>query len=322
MTGPRGIFSATVAANAMICREHFRLTLSIPAFPPTDPGQFVQVWCRSDDPGDRELEWSSGQLPTIDRPDLLGPVANLRRPFSLAGRRDFGDRAEIDLIHRIVGVGTDWLGKLRPGDPVSVLGPLGNRFDHPPNAIMLLVGGGVGIPPMIYLASRLAARRGVAFIGAVTRDLLAVTFTADAPQPSGDPCEPLYNVAEFSRHGIPAVVSTDDGSYGAHGFVTEGLEKYLDRWFIDPDQRRRVIVYTCGPDGMMTRVAAIAAARGIRCQVAVERAMACGMGTCQSCCIKIKKPDPAAVPMPGSPWAWRLACTDGPVFDADQIVRL
>ncbi len=80
------------------------------------------------------------------------------------------------------------------------------------------------------------------------------------------------------------------------------------------------IIYTCGPEPMMKRVADIAAARGLECQIAVERAMACGMGTCQSCCIRVRKPDPAAVPLPGQDWCWRLACTDGPVFRGADLL--
>ena len=71
---------------------------------------------------------------------------------------------------------------------------------------------------------------------------------------------------------------------------------------------------------MMKRVADIAAARNIPCQIAVERAMACGMGTCQSCCIRVKKPDPKLPPLPGSDWCWRLACTDGPVFQGSDLL--
>ena len=73
-------------------------------------------------------------------------------------------------------------------------------------------------------------------------------------------------------------------------------------------------VKPAGPELMMKRVADITAARGIECQIAVERAMACGMGTCQSCCIKVAKADPAKRPLPGSDWCYGLACTDGPVF--------
>jgi dihydroorotate dehydrogenase electron transfer subunit len=71
---------------------------------------------------------------------------------------------------------------------------------------------------------------------------------------------------------------------------------------------------------MMKRVADIAAQRDIECQIAVERAMACGMGTCQSCCIRVRKPDPSKPPLPGSDWCWRLACTDGPVFRGGDLL--
>jgi dihydroorotate dehydrogenase electron transfer subunit len=89
-----------------------------------------------------------------------------------------------------------------------------------------------------------------------------------------------------------------------------------------PDGARKLkpVIYTCGPELMMKRVAEIALARGIACQVAVERAMACGMGTCQSCCIRVRKPDPSAVPLPGSDWCYRLTCTDGPIFQASQLL--
>ena len=334
----RGSFIAAVAANVPLCREHYRLTLRLDAFPPTEPGQFVQVACR-DLPGDgdaepRTYEWSPGQRLEVADPDLLRRQATLRRPFSLAGRRDVAGRVEIDLIHRTVGAGTDWLAKLTIGQSVSVIGPLGNRFAPPASdGIALLVGGGVGIPPMLYLAERWRGRRVVAFAGAVTRGLLPLTITDDAPPPThAADVDPLYNIGEFARHGVPAVIATDDGSYGYRGFVTQALEAYLDRWFAagtetsgsaagpSAGSAARPTLYTCGPEPMMRRVAAIAAARGLACQVAVERAMACGMGTCQSCVIRVRKPDPAAPPLAGSDWAYRLACTDGPVFAAADLL--
>ena len=79
-------------------------------------------------------------------------------------------------------------------------------------------------------------------------------------------------------------------------------------------------LYTCGPEPMMKRVAEIAAVRGLECQVAVERAMACGMGTCQSCCIRVRKPDASKPPLVGRDWCYRLACTDGPVFRGADLL--
>jgi dihydroorotate dehydrogenase electron transfer subunit len=274
---PRGQFDCTVVSNNVLCREHYRLVLSLPSFPPTQPGQFLQM--------------------------ATGPQTILRRPFSLAGRRYGVEGVELDIIHRVVGMATQWMSQLRPGGQVSVIGPLGNAFTLPPGAeTALLVGGGVGIPPMLYLATKLAARKAVAFVGAVTKDLLPVTLAGS-------------EVEEFARYGIASVVSTDDGSFGQRGFVTHALEKYLDAV-----ESQAAVIYTCGPELMMKRVAAIAAERRIECQVAVERAMACGMGTCQSCCIKVRKPDASAPPLAGSEWCYRLACTDGPVFRGAELL--
>src|SRR6185437_10206534 len=115
--GSRGQFIATVAANQTLCREHFRLVLKLPAFPVTQPGQFVQIACSdpviSNDMGAAGQEWATAS-------------AMLRRPFSLAGRRDVAGGVELDIIHRVVGIGTRWLSRLRQGDAVSILGPLGN----------------------------------------------------------------------------------------------------------------------------------------------------------------------------------------------------
>jgi dihydroorotate dehydrogenase electron transfer subunit len=225
---------------------------------------------------------------------------------------------ELHLIHRVVGVGTQWLSDLKVGDQVGVLGPLGNRFELPaPDGMAILVGGGVGIPPMLYLAERLAGRRAVAFCGALSRDLLPMTLLEGGKAGREDAIEPLRNVEEFSRHGIPSIISTDDGSFGFRGFVTQALERYLDA---NVQAAGRAVIYTCGPEGMMKRVAEIAASRGIECQVAVERAMACGMGTCQSCVIRVRKPDPAKPPMAGRDWCYRLACTDGPVFKGSDLL--
>jgi dihydroorotate dehydrogenase electron transfer subunit len=303
-------FVARVTGNFKICQDHYRLVLSVPEFPPTRPGQFIQIACRDlilTDSEPSEIHWSAESPPDLCDPDFAQPLAVLRRPFSLAGRR--GD--QIDIIHRVVGVGTRFLSELKARDEIGILGPLGNIFTLPESdQLAILVGGGVGIPPMIYLASELTHHRAVAFAGALCRDLMPLTV-GSAP----------YQVAEFSNFGIPAILSTDDGSLGFRGFVTQALEEFLDNRLASEIQRgKEPIIYTCGPEPMMKRVAEIALQRNIPCQVAVERAMACGMGTCQSCCIRVRKTDPAKPPLPGSDWCYRLACTDGPIFTAAQLL--
>lgn len=314
----RDQFACIVAGNVPLCREHYKLVLRLPEFPRTRPGQFIQISGRDlgvDYSPEHELEWTPGMRLDLEGRELNSPLAFLRRPFSLAGRRDTAQGVELDLIHRVVGVGTDWMSKLNVGDSAYILGPLGNSFTLPSqDGLAILVGGGVGIPPMIYLAEALAGRRAVVFSGALTRDLLPLTVLANAPARSADSSEPLLDIGEFARHGIPAVITTDDGSFGFRGLVTQALERYLDQHVATQGARSKAIVYTCGPEPMMKRVAEIAGARGIECQVAVERAMACGMGTCQSCCIRVRKPDASKPPLVGKDWCYRLACTDGPVF--------
>lgn len=318
----RNQFLATVLHNIPLCREHFRLVLGLPGFPPTQPGNFIQISCRDVEAEycvEREVGWNCKDA-TRHLPELVEPLALLRRPFSLAGRRDASDGVELDIIHRVVGVGTEWLSHLKQGDRVDILGPLGNSFRLPDEAeFAILVGGGVGIPPMLYLAEALRGCGAVAFSGATSRDLLPLTIVHETREHGREWFWPLYNILEFNRHGIAGVVSTDDGSYGFEGFVTDALARFLDH--LDKfAEKSRALIYTCGPEPMMKRVAEIAAQRGIECQVAVERAMACGMGTCQSCCIRVRKPDPAQVPLPGSDWCWKLACTDGPIFRGAELL--
>jgi dihydroorotate dehydrogenase electron transfer subunit len=306
---PRQQFHATVAANVSLCREHYRLVLRLATFPPTQPGQFIQIACRNLNAAqdcDNLSDWHDGLRPEVHDPDLRSPLAMLRRPFSLAGRRDTPRGVELDIIHRVIGVGTTWLSHLAAGDNISILGPLGNRFALPPPAHKaVLIGGGVGIPPMLYLASALHGQSAIAFCGATTRDLMPLTLLANE------------QAREFAQHGIATILSSDDGSLGFRGFITQALERWLDDApridgeHVDPS---RLLMYTCGPEPMMKRVAEIALARNIACQIAVERAMACGMGTCQSCVIRVRAPsDPKG-------WVYKLACTDGPVFSAAELL--
>lgn len=321
----RGLYEGTIVTNRQLCREHFLLTIRVAEFPDSVPGQFIQLGCRSPRPDDIEgqtFDWTptaDQTPPTFSQPELLGELAFLRRPFSLAGHRKTELGSELDIIHRVVGVGTDWLSTLNEGDEVDLVGPLGNAFVLPENrSIGLMVGGGVGLPPMYYLAEGLAAAGygGCAFVGAMSSDLLAITPSDEAASENGDP---RLSVAEFARHGFPCVVTTNDGSSGMSGLITDGLKRYIENQ--TEQQRSQTVIYTCGPEPMMHAVHKLATAFGIDCQACMEQAMACGMATCQSCVVKIKESDnPHAHLEDGTPWRYRLACTDGPVFDANEII--
>ncbi|HSW45429.1 MAG TPA: dihydroorotate dehydrogenase electron transfer subunit [Phycisphaerae bacterium] len=292
-TSAKGIYLARVISNAPICREHFRLTIEVDDFPLARPGQFLHILCR--DPED--IHWLGG--------------AFIRRPFSLGGLRRNGGRAEIDIIHRVIGPGTRWLSHLQPGDTVNVLGPQGKPFTiDSGRPIAYLVGGGVGLPPILWLAEavRDTGLRGIAFCGARTADLLPLTLR---PGVTIEPGEPAAAFEDFSRFDTPAVVCTDDGSLGTRGLIPDAFESYLQR---HRDQADQATVYTCGPEPMMRAVAAVCEKYNLPCQVCMERMMACGMGTCQSCVVPIRD----AVDPQG--WRYRLCCTDGPVFDSRQIL--
>ena len=177
IASPRGVFVGQAIRNDRLCQDHYALRLLLPAFPSTRPGQFVQLQCRTLGPqqGYREVDWPTDHPPRLSQPELTGKEPLLRRPLSLAGRREVAGGVELDLIYRAIGIGTHWLAGVKEGTPLSVLGPLGNAF--PISATKrhaFAVGGGVGIPPMLYLAEALVAagKTVVAFSGARTRGLL------------------------------------------------------------------------------------------------------------------------------------------------------
>jgi dihydroorotate dehydrogenase electron transfer subunit len=307
----RGVFTGRALSNRPICDDHYRLTIGLEAFCATRPGQFVQLQCRrqGEQIGWREAAWSADRPPQLTQAELTDREPLLRRPFSLADDRRRGRRAEIDIIYRVIGTGTHWLAGAAAGEAMSVIGPLGNGFAlRPRRPRAALVGGGVGIPPMLYLARALAdaGKATVAFSGARSRRLLPLSLSGEPPADA----TPADCVAEFTARGAASVVATDDGSAGAAGPVSAAFARWLDRSALPADA---LAVYACGPEAMLRAVADLCTARGIDAQLALERHMACGMGTCQSCVVKRRADNDRG-------WEYALCCTDGPVFDAREIV--
>lgn len=307
----RGVFLATVRDNIAVCREHFRLLLSVDGFPASTPGQFVQLGCGApnewaDEPDAHD--WAGDDDPGIRTNSLVSPVPLLRRPFSLAGAWADPDRdgaTVLDIIARRVGLGTGRLESLQAGDQIDLIGPLGHGFPLPEvGQTAVMVGGGVGIPPMVYLSEALgkAGLAGVAISGVQTADLLPLTRVADI-EPDRDG-RPNGCIEQFARHAIDAVVSTDDGSLGVAGLVTVALQRVLEHLDLPAE---KLVVYTCGPEVMMRAVTEMALAAGATTWVCMERNMACGVGTCQSCVCRTQPPG-------AEDWTYKLVCTDGPVF--------
>ena len=286
--------------NPRICDEHHRLTIGGPHFPPAAPGQFVTL--AAPPPADERTASFGRQSPFY-----------LRRAFSIAGLRRTSSEVEIDVIYRVVGAATSWMARLKAGDPVSVMGPLGNRFGISESKRRAwLVAGGAGLPPVLWLAETLQriGKETTAFYGARTRNLLPLSVPNPGELPR-DGITASCGVSEFSRCGIPAIVCTDDGSIGYPGTVVESVRNFAVTHVVDSAD---LVVYACGPEPMLRSLSEWAISQEVQCYLCTERAMACGMGTCQSCVIPVRSgTDPAG-------WEYKLCCTDGPVFEAADVL--
>ena len=256
------------------------------------------VWLlRLRDPG-MAAEMAPGRFVMVQVGPDLAPT--LRRPFSI--QRCEGD--VYDVLYRVVGAGTALMSAFQAGQSMRVLGPMGNSFTLPEaDEVAVLLGGGVGIPPMVALSDHLIAHGHPGF-----QAFLGVSSKKDAGCWVG-----------FDRLGEDPRITraTMDGSIGFEGHV---VAAWLDRW-----QREgapaRARVYSCGPMVMLRAVEAAARELGVPAEVSVETMMGCGMGACMSCVIEnadAKDPELRAAMSPYD--RWLLACRKGPVFAAGTVV--
>ena len=218
----------------------------------------------------------------------------LRRPFSVFEvlRDRAGTLVGISLLNKRIGPSTELLYAAQPGRSVACLGPLGRPFtivDPPTEA--LLVAGGVGLAPFAVLAEALRARnvRTTLFYGARR-------------------AAELFYLDFFRELGVSLVLTTEDGSMGEAGRVVAPLDRYLAA----RDRREPLMLYACGPEGMLAATAKLAIRRGRPCQVSVERVMGCGMGGCYSCVVPMRTGAGAVHHV--------RSCICGPVLAADQTV--
>lgn len=243
-------------------------------------------------PGHYVLEFHAPELATDARPgqfvavDADAGAQILRRPFSVYT----ADPATgvCSILFSVYGPTTKAMAAYKPGDTIDLIGPLGGRgftADSRPDAHHILIGGGYGVPPLVFLSRQIKAANPEAkvsfIIGARTGDLLVGT-------------EGLDEVAEV-------LCCTNDGSVGYRGLVTGQLEEVLGA---EPGPFH---LYTCGPTPMMRAVAEVAARFQLPCQVSLEPFMPCGIGICMGC----------AVALPNGTYA--RGCTEGPVFEASEV---
>ena len=227
------------------------------------PGQFVEVRCGR------------------------GTEPFLRRPIGVNGVAAGG----IELLYEIVGRGTELMSRMKKGEECDVIGPLGNGFNIDTRAQghkstrAILVAGGNGVAPLLFLAEELSKKRREVFvlIGGCSKSHIL--------------CE-----KEFKKTGAKVSISTEDGSKGRKGLVTHLLTNLLGPCPLP----LATTIYACGPMGMLRAVARMARDNGVPCQVSLEERMACGVGVCLGCPVKVRH-------------GYKMVCKDGPVFNAEEI---
>jgi dihydroorotate dehydrogenase electron transfer subunit len=236
----------------------------------------------------------------------------MRRPLSIM--RADRDAGWLEFLYKPVGAGLAMLARREVGELLSVLAPIGHGFE-PDSARpqILAVGGGVGIPPMIFLASELAGMAEfapVVLMGSEAPFPFELVETAHAP--AAHVPGATHGLRMLDEFGIPSRLASNSGLPGCYaGHVTVLAEQLLAA--ASPESLRATQLMACGPGAMLRAVARVARRFDIPCQVALEEFMACGVGGCAGCAVKVRTPTGDAM---------KRVCVDGPVFDAAAIYDL
>jgi len=225
-----------------------------------------------------------GQFVMVRAGEGMDPL--LRRPFSI---HQVAEGELVQILFKVIGKGTQALANLQAGYSMDVLGPLGRGFVYNTQHKHYLVGGGIGIAPLLFLAGNMLNKNESSaikvFLGARTGD--EITVLAD----------------DFVSMGVEVEVATEDGSLGRQGLVTDLMTPVKNE---NPAR-----VYACGPYPMLRAVVGVSREKNLACQVSLETIMACGLGACLGCAV-------LRADMNG----YVHACMDGPVFDADDVAWL
>ena len=233
----------------------------------------------------------------------------MRRPLSIMRVGDDW----VEILYKIVGQGLRLLSRKRPGDTVSVLGPIGQPFRlSPERPNTLLIGGGVGIPPMVYIADWIRQNRGDWQPFAILGSEIPFPFElqASALAVAGIPDDVSSTMPLLEQWGIPARLTSLQGYEGCFdGYVTVLADGWLHQ--LPQADLAKTEIFACGPTPMLRAVADLAARYDLPCQVSLEEFMACAVGGCAGCAVKINTPDGEAM---------KRVCVDGPVFDAATVV--
>ena len=246
------------------------------------PGQFIHLRCDDDIP--------------------------MRRPLSI--QRADSQGGWIEVLYKPIGPGLRALKRVHEGDRLSLLGPIGQGFRMPPEqgARCVLIGGGVGIPPLLFLAEQLAKEQveTVAFMGSeLPFPYLNQPSEFALPTPAGA----THNLSLLEDWGVPGRLASNSDLPGCYsGFVTGLAREWLKK--LDDDQLKRCEIYSCGPAPMLQATQALARDFNLPTQLCLEEYMACAVGGCAGCAVELHTADGPAM---------RRVCVDGPVFDGYEV---
>lgn len=268
-----------VEENMRLARDTYRLRFAAaPIARAIWPGQFLML-----------------RLPGSDDPLLGRPLALYDTVLDAEGTA-----GGIDIVYMALGRMTRRLAAMAPGTVLEVWGPLGNGFPPSLSGHVVMVAGGIGYTPFLALAAEALGKR--TYGPPDRRGRLAVQVTLCFGVRSA---EYLPSLSDFLDLGVEVRVATEDGSAGHRGLVTELVPPVV------AGSATPCSIVACGPEGMLKATAALARSLGVPCLVSLETPMACGLGVCFSCVVKVRQPDGG--------WDYRRACVDGPVFDAETL---
>ncbi|MDB6090870.1 MAG: dihydroorotate dehydrogenase electron transfer subunit [Gammaproteobacteria bacterium] len=239
------------------------------------------------------------------------PSIPMRRPLSIM--RADAQAGWIEMLYKVVGPGLQALAAKKKGATLSVLGPIGRPFTvHPERPRTLLIGGGVGIPPMVFLAERLRSRSDASW-----KPLVLMGSEIPFPfrtRPSsiivpGIPTSTIACMPLLEEWGIASRLASKSDFPGCFdGFVTALADAWLGS--LGPAELAEVEIFSCGPTPMLEATAKVARRYGVPCQVSLEEFMACAVGGCAGCTVRVQTPEGPAM---------KRVCVDGPVFDAYTV---
>lgn len=268
---------AEVLSNKMISDRYYKMQFLCPdLIEEIKPGQFLMMKVRE------------------------GYEPLLRRPFSFYGVNYRKSLTSFEVLYKVVGQGTRIMADIQRGEKIDIIAPLGNGFfSHPDIRRAIIVAGGIGIAPLLFLAETLKKEK---------QKKKEIIFLY-----GGQSKADIIDIHRIKKISSEVRICTEDGSIGCKMLVSELLEEYLKEKEMDKSDKRPTGIFSCGPREMLKSISIIAQRYDIPCNVSLEAYMACGFGACLGCVVRVLLEDCTTI-------AHERVCKEGPVFNSKRII--